>query len=117
MGRDDRRRWPSQPDFLESCTPGYYNNEGKPGERSLHNGFYGAGPVAFFKVLDDWRADGDLAGWPRAHNLNRSLALPPTNLDRSDSGNEATRSLRSWTYSGVWSAWGNSDAHKKCSTP
>ena len=49
-------------DFLESCTPGYYNNEGKPGERSARNGFYGAGPVAFFKVLEDWRAQGDLAG-------------------------------------------------------
>ena len=49
-------------DFFESCTPGYYNNEGKPGERSVRNGFYGAGPVAFFKVLADWRANGDLAG-------------------------------------------------------
>ena len=44
------------------CTPGYYNNEGKPGERSVRNGFYGAGSIAFFKVLEDWRADGDLAG-------------------------------------------------------
>ena len=49
-------------EFFESCTPGYYNNEGKPGERSARNGFYGAGPVAFFKVLADWRAKGDLAG-------------------------------------------------------
>ena len=30
-------------DFLESCTPGYYNNEGKPSERGIRNGFYGAG--------------------------------------------------------------------------
>ena len=29
--------------FLEDCTPGYYNNEGKPGERSGQNGFYGGG--------------------------------------------------------------------------
>ena len=29
--------------FLEECTPGYYNNEGKPGERSGQNGPYGAG--------------------------------------------------------------------------
>jgi len=48
--------------FLESCTPGYYNNEGKPGERSLRNGFYGGGSIAFTKVLEDWRARGDLAG-------------------------------------------------------
>ena len=49
-------------DFLESCTPGYYNNEGKPSERGVRNGFYGAGSVAFFKVLADWRADGSLPG-------------------------------------------------------
>ena len=49
-------------DFLESCTPGYYNNEGKPSERGVRNGFYGAGSVAFFKVLADWRAEGSLPG-------------------------------------------------------
>jgi len=48
--------------FLEECTPGYYNNEGKPGERSGQNGFYGAGSEAFFKLLRDWRAAGGLAG-------------------------------------------------------
>ena len=48
--------------FLESCTPGYYNNEGKPGDRSQRNGFYGAGPIAFVKLLEDWRAEGGLAG-------------------------------------------------------
>ena len=48
--------------FLEECTPGYYNNEGKPGERSGQNGPYGAGPVAFVKLLEEWRAAGDLAG-------------------------------------------------------
>jgi cyclohexanone monooxygenase len=49
-------------DFLEQCTPGYYNNEGKPGERSGQNGFYGGGSEAFFKLLRDWRAEGSLAG-------------------------------------------------------
>ena len=49
-------------DFLENCTPGYYNNEGKPGERSGQNGFYGGGSVAFFKVLQDWREAGGLKG-------------------------------------------------------
>lgn len=49
-------------EFFEACTPGYYNNEGRPGERSVRNGFYGAGSVAFFQVLADWRADGRLAG-------------------------------------------------------
>ena len=49
-------------EFLESCTPGYYNNEGKPGERSGQNGFYGAGSEAFFQVLRAWRAEGGLRG-------------------------------------------------------
>ncbi len=48
--------------FLESCTPGYYNNEGKPAARSMQNGSYGAGPVAFVGVLEAWRAQGRLEG-------------------------------------------------------
>src|SRR5262249_51392274 len=48
--------------FLEDCTPGYYNNEGKPGERSGQNGFYGGGSVEFFRILNEWRAAGGLEG-------------------------------------------------------
>jgi cyclohexanone monooxygenase len=48
--------------FLEECTPGYYNNEGKPSTLAARNGSYGAGPVAFVKVLEDWRAEGTLPG-------------------------------------------------------
>ena len=48
--------------FLEACTPGYYNNEGKPAARSLQSGSYGGGPVAFVKVLERWREQGDLDG-------------------------------------------------------
>jgi cyclohexanone monooxygenase len=48
--------------FLEECTPGYYNNEGNVQAMSARNGSYGAGPVAFVKVLEDWRAEGNLAG-------------------------------------------------------
>jgi cyclohexanone monooxygenase len=48
--------------FLEQCTPGYYNNEGKPGGRSVRNGSYGSGSVAFIKLLEAWRAEGNLRG-------------------------------------------------------
>ena len=48
--------------FLKECTPGYYNNEGKPEAMTTKNGSYGAGPVAFVKVLEDWRAEGSLQG-------------------------------------------------------
>jgi cyclohexanone monooxygenase len=52
----------SNASFLADCTPGYYNNEGRPTERSLQDAHYGAGPVAFFKVLEDWRQDGGFDG-------------------------------------------------------
>ena len=48
--------------FLESCTPGYYNNEGKPAARGVQSGSYGGGPVAFVQVLEQWRAEGDMRG-------------------------------------------------------
>jgi cyclohexanone monooxygenase len=48
--------------FAAECTPGYYNNEGKPNPVAVQNSPYGAGPIAFVKVLEDWRADGSLAG-------------------------------------------------------
>jgi cyclohexanone monooxygenase len=48
--------------FLQECTPGYYNNEGQVAAMNKRNGSYGAGPVAFVKVLEDWRAEGSLAG-------------------------------------------------------
>ncbi len=48
--------------FLKECTPGYYNNEGAPEVIAKQNGSYGAGPVAFVKVLEDWRAEGNLQG-------------------------------------------------------
>jgi cyclohexanone monooxygenase len=49
-------------DFLSNCTPGYYNNEGRPDELSAQNGFYGGGPIEFIALWKSWRADGRLAG-------------------------------------------------------
>jgi cyclohexanone monooxygenase len=48
--------------FLENCTPGYYNNEGKPNALAARNGSYGRGPIAFVKIIEDWRAQGTLDG-------------------------------------------------------
>jgi cyclohexanone monooxygenase len=49
--------------FYGACTPGYYNNEGKLGNpNGFFAGMYGAGPIKFFRILEDWRADGQLAG-------------------------------------------------------
>jgi cation diffusion facilitator CzcD-associated flavoprotein CzcO len=50
-------------DFGRTCTPGYYNNEGKPGEGpGWFGGSYGAGAQAFFQLLRDWRREGTLEG-------------------------------------------------------
>ena len=48
--------------FQEECTPGYYNNEGKPSALAARNGFYGLGPIAFVNLLESWRAENDLKG-------------------------------------------------------
>jgi cyclohexanone monooxygenase len=48
--------------FLKECTPGYYNNEGRPEEMNAKNASYGAGPVAFAEVLAKWREEGELEG-------------------------------------------------------
>ena len=48
--------------FLESCTPGYYNNEGKPADRTAQNASYGGGSDAYFAILDKWRETGELPG-------------------------------------------------------
>ena len=48
--------------FQEMCTPGYYNNEGRPSALAARNGAYGLGPIAFVKLLEDWRAEGALGG-------------------------------------------------------
>ena len=51
--------------FELSCTPGYYNNEGRGG--AVRNGaflgeFYSPGFYAFDDLIAEWRTKGDLAG-------------------------------------------------------
>ncbi len=48
--------------FLETCTPGYYNNEGRVSAALLRSFPYGDGPVAFIDLLRKWRSEGDFAG-------------------------------------------------------
>lgn len=46
------------------CTPGYYNNEGRPvGRRErLNLSGYPQGPVAYFDYIDRWRSSGEFEG-------------------------------------------------------
>ena len=47
--------------FQEACTPGYYNNEGKPNTNPANN-TYGGGALEYFKLLKDWRKNDKLQG-------------------------------------------------------
>jgi len=51
------------PGSLE-CTPGYYNNEGRPPTAAQRYNFLGfpGGPLAFFQYIDRWRRAGDFEG-------------------------------------------------------
>jgi cyclohexanone monooxygenase len=49
--------------FYRECTPGYYNSEGMVGNKGgFFSDMYGAGPLRFFEVLEQWRADGNMKG-------------------------------------------------------
>ena len=50
--------------FLEACTPGYYNNEGRDLDmRIMRNNPYWRGPMAYVRLLERWRADGSMPGF------------------------------------------------------
>ena len=46
----------------EGCTPGYYNNEGKPNPIGRQAMPYGKGCIAFFDLLAAWREAGEFEG-------------------------------------------------------
>jgi cyclohexanone monooxygenase len=48
--------------FLQECTPGYYNNEGKLSDIAAQNGFFGGGSIEYFRILKEWREKGGMEG-------------------------------------------------------
>jgi len=44
------------------CTPGYYNNEGRPNPRAAESAPYGGGSIEYFGILKAWRDAGDFEG-------------------------------------------------------
>jgi cation diffusion facilitator CzcD-associated flavoprotein CzcO len=48
--------------FLEACTPGRSNSEGRPEARPRANANFGGDVFEFFGLLAQWRAEGDLRG-------------------------------------------------------
>ena len=67
LGRGDRRRIPAFRAFQETCTPSYYNQEGRETPATALNDIYGAGAHVFFKILEDWRAEDKLNGLEVTH--------------------------------------------------
>ena len=47
---------------LRECTPSYFNHEGDVSRLNARNSPYGGGPLAFYKIIADWREEGSLAG-------------------------------------------------------
>jgi cyclohexanone monooxygenase len=48
--------------FLESCTPGRNNNEGRIDLRPRQDSNFGPGPLKFFEILEEWRLTGTMPG-------------------------------------------------------
>jgi len=48
--------------YLDVCTPGYYNAEGKHDGQGFLEAQYPHGPVAFYEMLDAWRNQDELDG-------------------------------------------------------
>lgn len=49
-------------EFNKECTPGYYNNEGKPSPVAARNASYGGGALGFIDILEKWRGDDKFDG-------------------------------------------------------
>jgi len=51
-------------EYQKACTPGYYNGEGKAtrSEDLFFGNRYGDGAMAFYRMLANWRQEGQLQG-------------------------------------------------------
>jgi len=47
----------------KSCTPGYYNREGKADAKTRQGSFFFGAPTEYADILESWRAQGDLQGF------------------------------------------------------
>jgi cation diffusion facilitator CzcD-associated flavoprotein CzcO len=52
----------SMVEALRECTPSYFNHEGDVTRLNARNSAYGGGPLAFYKIIASWRAEGRLEG-------------------------------------------------------
>ncbi|MDF2442146.1 MAG: hypothetical protein JWR01_349 [Subtercola sp.] len=63
-------------EFFLTCTPGYYNSEGKAKSMDdlFTGGRYGGGALAYYKLLEDW-SDGRLEGFTTSSREQASVSL------------------------------------------
>lgn len=54
-------------EFQRECTPSYLNFEGDRRRANVRNLPYGGGPMRFFEILAQWRADGSMPGLQRTY--------------------------------------------------
>ncbi|MBW0019448.1 MAG: NAD(P)/FAD-dependent oxidoreductase [Mycobacterium sp.] len=47
----------------KTCTPGYYNREGKADAKTRQGSFFFGAPTEYADILEAWRAAGDMAGF------------------------------------------------------
>ena len=62
--------------FLAECTPGYYNNEGKPSPIMATYAPYGKGSMAYFDIIRNWREAGDFAGLEMRRAAQTRMSVP-----------------------------------------
>ncbi|WP_253849424.1 flavin-containing monooxygenase [Mycobacterium asiaticum] len=54
----------------KTCTPGYYNREGKADAKTRQGSFFFGGPTEYADILQSWRATGDFTGLEVRHRGN-----------------------------------------------
>lgn len=60
--------------YLAECTPGSCNNEGLFDPIAAKNSQYWRGPVAFLRLLDRWRNEGNLESLELSYDQAMELA-------------------------------------------
>jgi cyclohexanone monooxygenase len=81
-------------EMQKACTPGYYNLEGQLAQnlKAKRQGSYALGPLAFCKLMEDWRAKGDFEGLELTYDA--SAWAKPTNGTTIANGVNGTPSDR-----------------------
>ena len=46
----------------KTCTPGYYNREGKADTKTRQGSFFFGGPTEYADILEAWRVEGAFSG-------------------------------------------------------